>query len=180
MLEQDFSYQGNHSQLNPRDTFNPNLEQKHEHFVIHLPQVYPLFILREQFFLRDISHLLGSGKRIGFDRGGGKFVKKRKEKREGGEFSSTRVKGAGWKRSLEEGIRSLRRVQPWNKEVAGLFHRAVQALQLHSTPRHLRLFYRAFTRRLRGIYSYKGRYNATTPWRALNSIYARRTTAFHG
>lgn len=65
MLEQDFSYQGNHSQLNPRDTFNPNLEQKHEHFVIHLPQVYPLFILREQFFLRDISHLLGSGKKKG-------------------------------------------------------------------------------------------------------------------
>lgn len=147
------------------------------------PDLSSIYPLREQFSSTIFPDLFESGKN---DRGG-KFVfvkkKKKKEKeyrREGGEFSSTRKKGAGWKHSLEEGIRSLRRVQPWNKEVAGLFHRAVQALQLHSMPRHLHLFYRAFTRRLRGIYSYKGRYNATTSWRELNSIYARRTTAFHG
>lgn len=36
-------------------------------------------------------------------------------------FASAR-EGEGWKDSAEEGIRSSRRVQPWNKEVAGLFH----------------------------------------------------------
>lgn len=128
MLGQDFSYQGNHSQLNPRDTFNPNLEQKHQHFVIHLSQFYPPIYLQgiavfpspvipTTFFRnRERNHRSASRRRKIR-----KTKKKRKEGEEGGEFSRAR-EGEGWKDSAEEGIRSSRRVQPWNKEVAGLFH----------------------------------------------------------
>ena len=111
LLEQDFSYQGNHSQLNPRDTFNPNLEQKHQHFVIHLSQFYPPIYLQGTVFPSPVIPTTFFRNRERNDRSASRRRKIRKTKK--------RKEG---KDSVEEGIRSSRRVQPWNKEVAGLFH----------------------------------------------------------
>ena len=88
MLEQDFSYQGNHSQLNPRDTFNPNLEQKHQHFVIHLSQFYPPIYLQGTVFPSPVIPTTFFRNRERNDRSASRRRKirktKKKKKRRGG------------------------------------------------------------------------------------------------